>query len=137
MLWGTDGLPLAVVEAKRTTKNAEVGQKQAVLYADCLETAVRRRPVIFYTNGYEHWIWDDAAGYPPREVQGFYTRDELELLIQRRGSRRPLAEAIVDRAIVGAVLSGPRDQGRRRRFRRQAARGAAGDGDRIRARPGP
>ncbi|HEX6681663.1 MAG TPA: hypothetical protein VF062_02670, partial [Candidatus Limnocylindrales bacterium] len=47
-----------------------------------------RRPVIFYTNGYQHWIWDDAAfaahgGYAPREIQGIYTRDELELLVQR------------------------------------------------------
>ena len=65
VLWGADGLPLAVVEAKRTTKSPEVGQKQAELYADCLEKRFGRRPVIFYTNGYEHRIWDDAGGYPP------------------------------------------------------------------------
>ena len=87
MLWGADGLPLAVVEAKRTTKSAMVGQQQATLYADRLEEQFDRRPVIFYTNGYQHWIWDDAAGYPPREIQGFYTRDELELMIQRRHTR--------------------------------------------------
>ena len=100
VLWGADGLPLAVVEAKRTTKSAQVGQQQAKLYADCLEKQFGRRPVIFYTNGYEHWIWDDAAGYPPREVQGFYTRDELELMIQRRQTRQPLSGAAVDNAIV-------------------------------------
>ena len=61
VLWGADGLPLAVVEAKRTTKSPQVGQQQAKLYADCLETEFGRRPVIFYTNGYEHWLWDDAA----------------------------------------------------------------------------
>jgi len=59
-----------------------------------------RRPVIFYTNGYEHWIWDDAPGYPPREVQGFYTRNELELLVQRRHARKSLTEAVIDSAIV-------------------------------------
>ncbi len=59
-----------------------------------------RRPVIFYTNGYEHWLWDDAAGYPPREVAGFYTRNELELMIQRRTSRKALREADIDSAIV-------------------------------------
>jgi len=101
VLWGSDGLPLAVVEAKRTTKSAAVGQQQAKLYADCLETAYGRRPVIFYTNGYEHWLWDDAAGYPPREVQGFYTRGELELLIQRRQTRLPLSGAQVDTDIAG------------------------------------
>ncbi|MBB2893732.1 DEAD/DEAH box helicase family protein [Flexivirga oryzae] len=104
VLWGADGLPLAVVEAKRTTKSPQVGQQQATLYADCLEAEFGRRPVIFYSNGYQHWIWDDAAfpgsGYPPREIQGFYTRDELELMIQRRQTRLPLAGAPVDASIV-------------------------------------
>jgi type I restriction enzyme R subunit len=100
VLWGTDGRPLAVVEAKRTMRSAHEGQEQAKLYADCLEKQFGRRPVIFYTNGYEHWLWDDAAGYPPREVSGFYTRNELELLIQRRTSRKSLAQADIDSAIV-------------------------------------
>lgn len=101
VLWGADGLPLAVVEAKRTRKSAQVGQQQAKLYADCLETQFHRRPVIFYTNGYEHWIWDDAAGYPPREVRGFYTRDELELMVQRRQTRQPLSDAAVNTDTTG------------------------------------
>ncbi len=100
VLWGTDGLPLAVVEAKRTTKSPQIGQQQAKLYADCLEKQYGRRPVIFFTNGYQHWLWDDAASYPPREVQGFYTRNELELLIHRRHARKPLAPAVIDSAIV-------------------------------------
>lgn len=104
VLWGADGLPLAVVEAKRTTKSPQVGQQQAKLYADCLEAEFGRRPVIFYSNGYQHWIWDDAAftgsGYAPREVQGFYTRDELELMVQRRQTRLPLASAAIDSGIV-------------------------------------
>jgi type I restriction enzyme R subunit len=37
VLWGDDGKPLALIEAKRTRKNAKVGQQQAKLYADCLE----------------------------------------------------------------------------------------------------
>ncbi|MDH6681027.1 type I restriction enzyme R subunit [Rhodococcus sp. LBL1] len=101
VLWGADGLPLAVVEAKRTTKSAAVGQQQAKLYADCLETRFGRRPVIFYTNGYQHSIWDDAAGYPPREVQGFYTRGELELMIQRRHTRLALSSAPVNTEVAG------------------------------------
>ena len=100
VLWGADGLPLALVEAKRTTKSPQIGQQQAKLYADRLEAMFGRRPVIFYTNGYEHWLWDDAAGYPPREVQGFYTRNELELMIQRRQGRKPLSEMVIDSAIV-------------------------------------
>lgn len=101
VLWGVDGLPLAVVEAKRTKKSAAVGQQQAKLYADCLEAEFGRRPAIFYTNGYEHWLWDDAGGYPPRDVQGFYTADELELLIQRRHTRLALSGATVNTDVAG------------------------------------
>ena len=60
VLWGDDGMPLALVEAKRTRRDARVGQQQAKLYADCLEQQFGQRPVIFYTNGYEHWLWDDT-----------------------------------------------------------------------------
>lgn len=101
VLWGSDGLPLAVIEAKRTAKSPEVGQQQAKLYADCLESEYGRRPVIFYTNGYTHRIWDDAGGYPPREIQGFYTRDELELLIQRRRTKLPLSTQQVNTDVAG------------------------------------
>ena len=83
VLWGADGKPLGLVEAKRTRVDARKGQQQAKLYADCLEARFGQRPVIFYSNGYEHWIWDDTR-YPPRQIGGFYKRDELELLIQRR-----------------------------------------------------
>ena len=99
VLWGDDGLPLAVVEAKRTKRNPEVGQQQAKLYADCLEMAYGQRPVVFYTNGYDHWLWDDTS-YPPRPVQGFYTKDELQTLVLRRQTRLPLAELPINTAIV-------------------------------------
>lgn len=99
VLWGDDGLPLAVVEAKRTRKSATIGQQQAKLYADCLEAKFGRRPIIFYTNGYEHWLWDDVS-YPPRQAQGFFKKAELELMIQRRASRKPLAGAAINRNIV-------------------------------------
>jgi len=99
VLWGDDGKPLALIEAKRTTKSATVGQQQAKLYADCLEQMYGQRPVIFYSNGYEHWIWDDKV-YPPRPVQGFYKKQELELAIQRRTSRKKLAEATINGEII-------------------------------------
>ncbi len=99
VLWGDDGKPLGLVEAKRTHRDARVGQQQAKLYADCLEAQFGQRPLIFYSNGYEHWLWDDA-NYPPRAVQGFYKKAELELVIQRRSSRKPLASAEINPAIV-------------------------------------
>ncbi|WP_245501534.1 DEAD/DEAH box helicase family protein [Mesorhizobium sp. M2A.F.Ca.ET.067.02.1.1] len=100
VLWGADGKPLGLVEAKRTRKDARQGQQQAKLYADRLEARYGQRPVIFYSNGYEHWIWDDVR-YPPRQIGGFYKRDELELLVQRRTSRRKLAETKLNTKIAG------------------------------------
>jgi len=99
VLWGDDGKPLGLVEAKRTRRDPRAGQEQARLYADCLERQFGRRPVIFYSNGYEHWLWDDTR-YPPRRVQGFYKKAELELLMQRRETRRSLAEATISPTIV-------------------------------------
>ena len=89
VLWDNDGKPIGLVEAKRTINNAKEGQHQAKLYADSLQAKYGQRPVIFYTNGYKTYIWDDL-NYPPREIQGFYTKDELRLAIQRRSSRQAL-----------------------------------------------
>lgn len=99
VLWGEDGLPLAVVEAKRTTKDPHVGKQQARLYADCLERRYGRRPIIYYTSGYETWIWDDTM-YPERRVQGFHTKDQLQLILDRRLTRKPLAQQPIDNTIV-------------------------------------
>lgn len=100
VLWGDDGRPLGLVEAKATTKSPISGQEQARDYANALERKFGSRPVIFYTNGYETWIWDDGNKYPPRSVQGFYTKDELHSLIVRRASRQPLASMLVNEEIV-------------------------------------
>lgn len=99
VLWGDDGKPLAVVEAKKTTVDPAVGQQQAKLYADCLEAMHGQRPVIFYTNGYKTFLWDDLA-YPPRTVAGFYKKDELASLIIRRASRQSLRSTPPNKVIV-------------------------------------
>lgn len=100
VLWGDDGKPLAVIEAKRTKRDPREGQQQAKLYADCLEQQFGMRPLIYYTNGYKHWLWDDGA-YPPREVHGFYKKDELELWRQRKAARRSIATTKIDENIAG------------------------------------
>ncbi len=86
VLFRADGKPLAVVEAKRTSKDANVGKHQAELYADCLEKRYHVRPVIYYTNGFETFCIDDL-GYPPRRLFAFHTEKDLELIMQRRSSR--------------------------------------------------
>jgi type I restriction enzyme R subunit len=86
VLWDENGKPLAVVEAKKTQVDARAGQEQAKLYADALEKVHGQRPMIFYTNGHDIWVWDDAGGYPPRSVFGFFSKDTLQYRVgfQRR-----------------------------------------------------
>ena len=100
VLWGDDGKPLAVVEAKKTTVDPKVGRQQAKLYADCLEAMHGQRPIIFYTNGYKTYLWDDQA-YAPRLVAGFYKKDELASLLHRRSHREPLDVTRVKDATAG------------------------------------
>ncbi len=99
VLFGENGKPLAVVEAKRTSKDAKVGQQQAKLYADCVEREYAQRPVIYYTNGKEIFMWDDW-NYPERKVAGFYTQKELQLIINRRKSKESLEHVFISEAIT-------------------------------------
>lgn len=121
VLWGSDGTPLGLVEAKRTRKSEEEGRDQALYYADALEKKFGTRPVIFYTNGQNHRLWDDAMGYPPRDVAGFLTAEELERTIHRRGTRKQLSGLPVNTGIVNrgyqkeAIAAVGKDFDRRRR----------------------
>lgn len=93
VLFGGNGRPLAVVEAKRTSVSPIKGKHQAELYADCLEKQYGVRPVIYYTNGFETYIID-GLGYPPRRLYGFHTANDLELMIQQR-SRKDITDFTV------------------------------------------
>lgn len=86
VLFGSNGKPLAVVEAKRTSVSPIKGKHQAELYADCLEKQYGVRPVIYYTNGFDTRIID-GLGYPPRRLYSFHTEDDLERMIQKRGRK--------------------------------------------------
>lgn len=91
--------PLAVIEAKRTTKDPAVGRNQAQLYADCLEAEYGVRPVVYYTNGFRTFVID-GLGYPDRPVYSFHSEKDLEQLIQRR-SRKDIADFAVNESIAG------------------------------------
>ncbi|MEC1723110.1 DEAD/DEAH box helicase family protein [Schinkia azotoformans] len=97
VLFGDNGKPLAVIEAKRTSKDPKIGRQQAKLYADCIENMSGTRPIIFYTNGFETYIWHEP--YPPRKVSGFYNKEELSLLIDRREMKRPLTNIEINDSI--------------------------------------
>jgi type I restriction enzyme R subunit len=103
MLYGDDGKPLAVIEAKKTAKDARVGGEQARMYATCLEQETGVRPVIFFTNGVDIFLWDDAQGYPYRKVYGFYSKDSLEYLTHQRTNKKPLATIEPNLAIANRM----------------------------------
>ena len=99
VLFGRDGLPLAVIEAKRSSKDPNIGRKQAVLYSDCLERKFGRRPMMFTTNGFETYFWDDMSS-PQRKVSGFFTKSDLEKLMNRREMRKKLSTIPIDDKIT-------------------------------------
>ena len=101
VLWGSNGKPLAVVEGKKTAVDAEAGRTQAKCYADGLETMTGQRPVIFYTNGHDVWIWNDARGEPPRKLYGFYSQDSLEYVHFQRANHEPITKTAPDPKIAG------------------------------------
>ncbi len=107
VLYGDDGKPLAVIEAKKTAKDARAGGEQARQYADALEKATGVRPVVFFTNGIDIFLWDDAQGHPYRKIYGFYSKDSLEYLVhQRPGDRtgkKALAQVEPNLAIAGRM----------------------------------
>ncbi len=100
VLFGDDGRPLAVIEAKRTCKDVAVGRQQAKLYADLLEKKFHRRPIIFLTNGFNTHIWNDAH-YPERKVSGIYSKRDLEKEFNKITMRTSLDNVRVDNEISG------------------------------------
>lgn len=103
VLYGDDGKPLGVIEAKKTAKDARAGGEQARQYADALEKATGVRPVVFFTNGIDVFLWDDAQGYPYRKVYGFYSKDSLEYLVHQRTGKKALAHVEPNLAIANRM----------------------------------
>lgn len=99
VLYGDDGSPLAVVEAKRTCVDVAKGRQQAKLYADILEAKHHRRPVVFLTNGFETRIVDNQ--YPERKVACIYSKRDLEKWFNLLRMRTSLKNITVDRGIAG------------------------------------
>jgi type I restriction enzyme R subunit len=105
VLFGSNGKPLGVIEAKRTSKDPQAGQTQAALYAEGLRKQFGQRPVIFCTNGYQISLWnqgqDDSGQYDPiRPVYGFYSKDSLEYLVFQAKNRASVKDFGADPRIV-------------------------------------
>ena len=97
VLFGRDGRPLAIVEAKKTSVSPEKGRHQVCLYGECMKRKYGYTPVLYYTNGYSLKVIDGI--YPDRELMAYHTIDELELMIQRR-DRKDITDLRIDDAIT-------------------------------------
>lgn len=101
VLQGKDGKPLAVIEAKKTSKDAGIGREQAKQYCINIQKQTQGElPFCFYTNGLETYFWD-LENCPPRKVVGFPTRDDLERFQYIRRNRKPLTQELINTAIAG------------------------------------
>ncbi|AYH50154.1 restriction endonuclease subunit R [Dickeya fangzhongdai] len=101
VLLGKDGKPLAVIEAKKTTRDATLGREQAKQYCYNIKKQLGcELPFCFYTNGLETYFWD-LENAPPRKVIGFPTRDDLERFAYIRRNRKPLTQAFINTSIAG------------------------------------
>jgi type I restriction enzyme R subunit len=100
VLLGSDGYPLAVVEAKKTARDARVGQEQALQYAENIrKNSGKFMPFVFYTNGHDIYFWD-TEGFPPRKIYGFPKKPDLERLLFLRENKKPLSQELINRDIA-------------------------------------
>lgn len=99
VIWGDTGKIIAVIEAKKTSVDAKKGKNQGEIYANCIQNMQGFRPIIFYTNGFETYLWDDTIA-PPRQVSGIFQRRDLDKMIERRYSRKPLKDIKIDETIT-------------------------------------
>lgn len=101
VLLGKDRKPLAVVEAKKTSRDAAIGREQAKQYCCNIHKQLGGElPFCFYTNGLETYFWD-LDNYPPRKIVGFPTRDDLERFQYIRRNRKPLTQELINTSIAG------------------------------------
>jgi type I restriction enzyme R subunit len=104
LLLDSTGKPLAIIEAKRTTKDPIMGQKQAEEYADDIKAQTGKDVFIFLSNGYEIWLWDRER-YGVRQIKGFYSLIDLERLFYQRENSKPEPEIDIDGSIVDRAKS--------------------------------
>ncbi len=99
VIWGDTGKIIAVVEAKKASESGDKGRNQGKLYADCIQNMQGKRPIIFYTNGFETYLWDDANS-APRLVSGIFPQKDINAMIERRCIKKSVNSIQVDKQIT-------------------------------------
>jgi len=93
------GDPLAIIEAKKTSKDPIIGQKQAEDYADDIKKHTGKDVFIFLTNGYEIWFWNRQFENP-RMVKGFHNQESLERIRFQNYAKKDFTEIKINEKII-------------------------------------
>lgn len=99
-LYRPNGEVLAVIEAKRTRRDARAGKEQVLEYVVTIAQHQSFRPFAFLANGYDVFFWDTEHA-PERRVAGLFTRENLERLLWLRQHRQPLSAVPINTSIAG------------------------------------
>lgn len=98
-LFRDNGEVLAVIEAKRTRRDARVGKEQLLQYISKIEAKQSFRPYGFLCNGDDIWFWD-SVNYPDRPVAGFFSKEDMERLLFLQLNKQPLSSVKIKDSIV-------------------------------------
>ena len=98
-LYDDNGKIIAIIEAKKSRRDVKEGKEQARQYANAIEKMTGFRPLIFYTNGFETYIWDDVI-YHERRIYGMFSKEDILTRLFQRENRKPLADIEIDTSII-------------------------------------
>ena len=99
VLHDPSGNVLAVVEAKRCSRNPREADEQLRHYVTEISKHQTYAPFGFMTNGLEIWFWEVGQANP-RVIAGFFSPKDLQRLLFLRLNGQPLHSVPINTAIV-------------------------------------
>jgi type I restriction enzyme, R subunit len=101
-LYRENGEVVAVVEAKKQTRDPNVAREQARHYITEIAKKQSFQPFAFLANGLETYFWDQQNA-APRLVAGFFSLPDLERLLYLRQNATPLSATLINPQIAGRI----------------------------------
>jgi type I site-specific restriction endonuclease len=98
-LYLPNGEVIAVVEAKRQSRDPRVAEQQVRHYVTQIEKHQSFRPFAFMSNGDMTFFWD-VGNENKRQVAGFFSLRDLQNLLYIRQNKIPLQQLSVNLAIA-------------------------------------
>jgi type I restriction enzyme R subunit len=99
VLHDPSGNVLAVVEAKRCSRNPREADEQLRHYVTEISKHQSYAPFDFMTNGLEFWFWEVGQANP-RLIAGFFSPQDLQRLLFLRLNAQPLQSVPINTSIV-------------------------------------